>query len=410
MLDADRAHRLSTASIGSPPRVRRTRQHGSNAGQPDVDGEARPRRLDAAIVTGPGLLTNSRSASFILESEPGARFECALDGSAFGACSALATLANLSLGGHAFAARALDAAGNADRRAGGPGPGQSRRPRPRQLGRLPGDCDDNATVHPGARESPQDRVDQDCSPQRRVSALRVSARIAVGFLAAVITSLTVETSPERTNIRVSCRDRNRSIHRPAHNAEPARQRPHDPCCHDNAALRQGAVVEVRIAERRSASSPVWRAQRPCAEPEHGALPGPARLTARRLLTPSRTRRGPASLHTLRGLPGAVLPLHLRQVRAHGCGELVRERRERADCPFTRGSAPAARLCRRAHGARTARTNSSERSRNSRAAGAPSRRSGRSAAVGVERAQPPDRRLVGGGVVVARRDQPVPARS
>jgi Putative metal-binding motif len=210
---------------------------------------------ETRIVTGPeeGLLTNSRSASFILDSEPGARFECALDGSAFGACSALVTLANLSLGGHAVAGRALDAAGNAD-----PTPAGRTWSITADLDRdgfiLPGDCDDNnATVHPGARESPQDGVDQDCSGHdARFPALGSRVRIAVGFLAAAtrITSLTLENLPEGTKIRVSCRDRKHSCpfdRRTMQNRRAKRRIALTRLFH-NAALRQGAVVEVRITK------------------------------------------------------------------------------------------------------------------------------------------------------------------
>jgi hypothetical protein len=210
---------------------------------------------DTRIVTGPedGLLTNSRSASFILESEPGARFECALDGSAFGACSALVALANLSLGGHAFAGRALDAAGNAD-----PTPTGWTWSITADLDHdgfiLPGDCDDNnATVHPGARDVPQDGLDQDCTGRdARLPALGSRVRISVAFLAAAtrITNMTVENLPERTNIRVSCRDRRHScpFDRRTMQSRRAKRRIALTRLFHNAALRQGTVVEVRLTK------------------------------------------------------------------------------------------------------------------------------------------------------------------
>jgi len=66
---------------------------------------------DTAIVSGPGGTTASTSASFELHSENGASFECRLDGSAWGGCSALSGLGD---GAHTLEARAVDPAGNAD--------------------------------------------------------------------------------------------------------------------------------------------------------------------------------------------------------------------------------------------------------------------------------------------------------
>jgi outer membrane protein OmpA-like peptidoglycan-associated protein len=57
---------------------------------------------------------NSASATFTFASPDGARFECSLDGSAWAACASPATYGGLANGSHAFAVRAVDAAGNVD--------------------------------------------------------------------------------------------------------------------------------------------------------------------------------------------------------------------------------------------------------------------------------------------------------
>ena len=64
---------------------------------------------DTAIESGPGTLTNSRSASFTYSG--GDRYECKLDDGACGECRALQDLAD---GEHRFQVRAIDAAGNVD--------------------------------------------------------------------------------------------------------------------------------------------------------------------------------------------------------------------------------------------------------------------------------------------------------
>jgi predicted outer membrane repeat protein len=67
------------------------------------------------ITAAPPATTTSTSASFsFTTSEPGAGFECSLDGAAFGACSSPRGYAGLTVGGHQFSVRSKDAAGNLD--------------------------------------------------------------------------------------------------------------------------------------------------------------------------------------------------------------------------------------------------------------------------------------------------------
>jgi parallel beta-helix repeat protein len=68
-----------------------------------------------SIASGPAATTTSATATFTFTAnETGATFECALDGAAFAACASPQSYNQLSPGGHTFAVRAIDAAGNAD--------------------------------------------------------------------------------------------------------------------------------------------------------------------------------------------------------------------------------------------------------------------------------------------------------
>ena len=69
---------------------------------------------DTAITEGPSGTTTDPTPTFSFSSEPGAGFECALDGDGFAACSSPHTTAPLANGSHTFAVRAKDPAGNVD--------------------------------------------------------------------------------------------------------------------------------------------------------------------------------------------------------------------------------------------------------------------------------------------------------
>jgi hypothetical protein len=200
-----------------------------------------------------GLLTNSRSASFALASEPGARFECSLDDAPFAACPADVTVARLALGAHRFTARAIDAAGNAD-----PTPAARRWSVTADLDGdgfvLPTDCDDaDPAIHPGARDVPEDGSDQDCSGRdARFRALRARVRTAYAFLpdATHITSLTIERVPAGATIRISCRAGRGScpLDQRIVRSAKAKRRLTLTRMFRGARLHQGTIVAIRITK------------------------------------------------------------------------------------------------------------------------------------------------------------------
>ncbi len=68
-----------------------------------------------AITGGPSGVTGDSTPTFSFSStEPGSSFQCKVDGAAFGPCSSPKTTSPLGDGAHAFAVRAIDAAGNVD--------------------------------------------------------------------------------------------------------------------------------------------------------------------------------------------------------------------------------------------------------------------------------------------------------
>ena len=78
---------------------------------PGTDTEA----PETSITGGPEASTTATAASFVLaSSEPGSTFECQLDGGEWEACTSPKAYAGLTVGAHAFSARASDAAGNED--------------------------------------------------------------------------------------------------------------------------------------------------------------------------------------------------------------------------------------------------------------------------------------------------------
>ena len=132
---------------------------------------------DTRIDSGPqnGSTTTATTAKFQFAADPAenkVEFQCELDGGGFGACSgpgASARLAGLEPGTHTFAVRAIDEARNIDATPATRSwtvvkppnldvddDGYQRRPEGP-------DCDDrNALIHPGARDVPDNGVDENC--------------------------------------------------------------------------------------------------------------------------------------------------------------------------------------------------------------------------------------------------------
>lgn len=70
---------------------------------------------DTSITSGPAALSNATNVGFTFASEPGASFECSLDGAAFSPCPATGvTYFGIAEGNHVFSVRATDTAGNVD--------------------------------------------------------------------------------------------------------------------------------------------------------------------------------------------------------------------------------------------------------------------------------------------------------
>jgi hypothetical protein len=69
---------------------------------------------ETTITAGPSGTTSDPTPTFEFTSEPGASFECRLDGAAFSPCSSPETVAALADGAHTFEVRATDAAMNTD--------------------------------------------------------------------------------------------------------------------------------------------------------------------------------------------------------------------------------------------------------------------------------------------------------
>jgi hypothetical protein len=69
---------------------------------------------ETAITAAPSGAIASTSASVAFSSEPGARFQCSLDGAPFADCTSPASYGSLGQGEHTFDVRAIDEAGNVD--------------------------------------------------------------------------------------------------------------------------------------------------------------------------------------------------------------------------------------------------------------------------------------------------------
>lgn len=105
---ADGTHQLTFRAIDSTSLVEQTPVARS------VTVDTSP--PDTQITSGPedGSSMTSPSATYEFSSEAGASFQCSTDDGPFIACTTPTTISNLAAGTHAFAVRAIDAAGNGD--------------------------------------------------------------------------------------------------------------------------------------------------------------------------------------------------------------------------------------------------------------------------------------------------------
>jgi hypothetical protein len=76
-----------------------------------VDGSPPETGIDAGPAPG---ATTGPATSFDFSSEPGATFQCSLDGAIFAACASGDAVTGLATGSHTFVVRAVDAVGNQD--------------------------------------------------------------------------------------------------------------------------------------------------------------------------------------------------------------------------------------------------------------------------------------------------------
>jgi hypothetical protein len=83
-----------------------------NTAQDSYTWTVETRAPTAAVSSGPGALTNSRSATFAFSADEPSSFQCQLDGGSFLPCSSPTSYQGLGDGAHTFAVRPTDAVGN----------------------------------------------------------------------------------------------------------------------------------------------------------------------------------------------------------------------------------------------------------------------------------------------------------
>lgn len=209
---------------------------------------------DTTLLDGPPQDSTSPvgTATFSFASpESASRFECRLGNEAFAACESPLTRTGIPTGDHVFEVRGVDAAGNAD---------ATPARRDWRVNILdadadgfnrPQDCDDdNPAIHPGARDTPGNRIDEDCSG-RPAPLPQLPSRILWSYDANPfrLTSLRVTKAPRGSRISVRCRGRGCPSKTVVRNLRKARNTVSVLGRLGKALLGRGATVEVSITKR-----------------------------------------------------------------------------------------------------------------------------------------------------------------
>jgi hypothetical protein len=183
---------------------------------------------DTRIVAGPDASASVTTASFTMASEAGAQYECSLDAARFAPCSDRVAYGGVTPGAHAFAVRAIDAAGNVD---------QTPARHAWAVTAPPPDTAGPATDTPAPI----------ASGQANRALPRVAWRAVANKRFTRITALSVEDLPAVSKATVSCRGKGCTLRKKVVSSKPGAKRLDLKGLLRKSKLRPGAVVTVRVA-------------------------------------------------------------------------------------------------------------------------------------------------------------------